>query len=303
MSSVVHPAGGGVTSALFYSHEGMGIGHLRRAITLGQHLHARWPEMRQLVVTSSAATQILRPRDYLDHVKLPAVVRIGPEEAEAPFVARALPISFEAVRDLRRDILSSVAKHFQPDVVFVDYMPAGLKGELVPALRHWRATSPRPRLLLGLRDIPDEAPRIRQGWSQDGAYELLDQLYDRILVYGQRDVYDLAVEAALSPTASAKVRYLGYLRRRSGRPPAQVRAELALRTGRLVLVTVGGGSDGYPVLRAMSEAIRDAPERAGFDCLLVAGPLMPAADRQALRAALPASPTIRLLDAVEELAD
>ena len=41
-------------SIAFYCHEGMGVGHVRRAAVLGAHLRAVWPDLVQLVVTSSA---------------------------------------------------------------------------------------------------------------------------------------------------------------------------------------------------------------------------------------------------------
>jgi predicted glycosyltransferase len=74
-----------------------------------------------------------------------------------------------------------------------------------------------------------------------------------------------------------------------------------LKTGRLVLVTVGGGGDGYPLLATMAEALRPGARAADFDCLLVGGPLLPAADRQRLRALLPDDERVRFLDVVDDL--
>lgn len=47
------------------------------------------------------------------------------------------------------------------------------------------------RLVLGLRDIPDEPWTPRATWDRDDAHDLLDRAYDRILVYGDPRVYDL----------------------------------------------------------------------------------------------------------------
>ena len=53
------------------------------------------------------------------------------------------------------------------------------------------------------------------------------QVYDRILVYGQRDIWDVVEVAGLSARAAAKVRYVGYLRRELGyRSPSELRAQL-----------------------------------------------------------------------------
>jgi predicted glycosyltransferase len=212
-------------------------------------------------------------------------------------------MSFAEVLRLRRDMLLALFRRFAPDVLLVDYMPAGLKGELAPALRHLRQFAPHTRLVLGLRDVLDEAPRVRQGWAADGAYELVDDLYDRILVFGQRDVYDFAAEAGLSPRAAAKVRYAGSLRRNAGaQSSAELRERLRLTTGRLVLVTVGGGSDGFPLLAAMAQALRERPPDPPFDCLLVGGPLLPAEDRDRLHALLPDTGPVHFAAVIDDLA-
>jgi predicted glycosyltransferase len=117
-------------------------------------------------------------------------------------------------------------------------------------------------------------------------------------------VWDLVREVGLSARAAAKTRYVGYLRREPGaRPAEQLRAALGLRTGRLVLVTAGGGADGYPLLRAMLEALRRSPGAVGFDCLLVSGPFMPLSQQQALRDLATGLPLARVVEFVEDLPD
>jgi predicted glycosyltransferase len=213
-------------------------------------------------------------------------------------------MEFGPFRAMRREMLLAVGRHFPPDLVLVDQMPAGLAGELTPMLRELQRAAPGTRFVLGLRDIAGNGPIIRQIWSRYGDDALLEELYDRILVFGQRDVYDVVEQLGLSPRVAAKVRYVGYLRReRRTRSPQQVRHELELQTDRLVLVTVGGGGDGSSTLHAVLQALRSSSEALGFDCVVVAGPLMPVAEREQLRELLPPDGSIRLLDAVVDLVD
>ena len=58
-----------------------------------------------------------------------------------------------------------------------------------------------------------EPELVRQTWAAAGVPELLDDLYDLILVYGDEDLYPAAREYGFSPAALAKTRYVGYLRR------------------------------------------------------------------------------------------
>jgi predicted glycosyltransferase len=208
------------------------------------------------------------------------------------------PVFIRAMtRQMRSEILLSAARHFRPDALIVDHAPAGLKGEVVPMLRYLKNNRPSTQLVAGLRDVVDGALQVRQMWLQERVYELLDDVYDLILVYGCRDVNDVAAEYGLSRRAARKVRYLGYLRRESGaRPPDQVRAELGMVTDRLVVVTAGGGGDGYRLFRAMLDAIGTGPEPAGFDCLLVGGPLMSADDRDSLAERMGADRSVHFLD-------
>src|ERR687884_25400 len=90
---------------MFYSHDTYGLGHLRRTLTLAHRF--RLPA-------------------GADYIKLPSVVKVGAERYEA----RTLAMPFPRVRDLRRELILDAARHFRPDAIVVDNVPAGLKGEL-----------------------------------------------------------------------------------------------------------------------------------------------------------------------------
>jgi predicted glycosyltransferase len=285
---------------MFYSHDGYGLGHISRTLALARYFRDRWPAITQLVVTGSPLPQNWFLPEDADYIKLPSVAKLGAEE----FGARSLASPFQEIRELRREILVSAVRHFEPSALIVDYMAAGLDGELVPALRHLKDSVPESRLILGLRDVIDKPSRVRRRWARDGVYDLLDSLYDQIVVYGQPDVYDVTGEYGFSPSAIAKTRYVGYLRRQPrSRSAAQIRADLRLQTGRLVLVTAGGGGDGYQLLRAAFEASRLYPRSAPCDWLLVSGPLMPIEHRRMLLDLAQANPEVRFLEYVENLPD
>src|SRR5207244_3197448 len=155
-------------------------------------LAAGRPLLTQLIVTGSPLAHRFELPPGADYIKLPSVVKVAAERYES----RDLEVPFADVRDLRRELLLGAARHFEPDALVVDNVPAGLKGELVPTLRYLKRSA--CRTILGLRDVVDEADWVRRAWARDGSYELLDDLYDRILVYGRRDVYDTVAEYGLS---------------------------------------------------------------------------------------------------------
>jgi predicted glycosyltransferase len=284
----------GAMNIMFYCHDSYGLGHLRRTLTLARHLRAHAPAINQLIVTGSPlAHDLLLPEDG-DYVKLPSVVKTGRDE----YAARSLPLAFERISRMRAEIVESVARNVRPDALLVDHAPAGLKGEVVPALRELRRSSDT-RLIVGLRDVVDDAPRVRASWRREGVYELLEDVYDLVLVYGDPRVYDVVSEYRLSPRVARKTRYVGYLARNSHRPPEQVRRALGLRTEKLVVATVGGGGDGVELLEAVLRGLQQS--NGGFDTLVVAGPLMPARFRERLAALADSCPLVRLVSFVDDL--
>ncbi|KJS01470.1 MAG: hypothetical protein VR65_08595 [Desulfobulbaceae bacterium BRH_c16a] len=72
---------------------------------------------------------------------------------------------------MRTNIILATAKTFRPHFFIVDKEPLGLKREVLRTLEWLREFSPSTVTILGLRDI-------------------LDELYDEIWIYGNRNIYD-----------------------------------------------------------------------------------------------------------------
>jgi predicted glycosyltransferase len=287
----------GASGVIFYSHDSYGLGHLRRTLTLARFLPQSEPLRSQLIVTGSPLAHRFPLPPGTDYIKLPSVLKRGVDRYEP----RYLRVPFSRLRGVRMDILLSAARHVRPELLIVDNVPCGLKGELVPTLRYLKDQS--CRLVLGLRDVIDEPEWVREAWERDGCYELLDEVYDLVLVYGRKDVYDIAAEYGFSPQAEAKTRFVGYLRREPPtRTAEQLRVAHALESDRLVLVMAGGGGDGYELLRAVVEALQLRGDRDRFDCVLLGGPLMPAEDRRRVLALAAGDGSIRYIDFVDDVA-
>jgi len=169
----------------------------------------------------------------------------------------------------------------------VDHEPLGSKGEFRDGLWALKAKHPDTRFVFGLRDIMDDAARIRAAWEELGVYDALENLYDGIAVYGSPDLYDVAQAYAIPASVQSKLHYCGYVVR--ARPAVDlgvVRRRLGLPPNApFVLATVGSGSDGYPVLAAAREALErlqaTIPE---LYAILVTGPFMPATQQAMLQA-------------------
>ena len=264
---------------LLYSHDTYGLGHLRRNLAIATKVAEEIEGSRQLLVTGSmvAGAFTLPPR--FDMIKLPAISK----RSNGQYEARTLPLSCKKIIQWREDMILQAAINFAPDIVLVDKSPTGVQGELLPTLTYLKAQSPHTKWVFGMRDIEDSPEKTRAEWTKSGAYELFDSFYDAILLYGQRDVFDPIDAYDLSEKASAKVIETGYLGRSIPESaPQWVRKQLDIDTKiPLVVVTVGGGGDGYKIVDTVLKMANEFGSNAPFHTVIVTGPLMKASQQNA----------------------
>ena len=251
---------------LLYSHDSYGLGHLRRSLLIAERTAALPASPDVLVVTGSPCTQWFPVPGGVDTVKLPAATKAD----DGGYRSRTLGASLDDLIEIRSAVLAAAVRSFRPDVVVVDHAPAGLRGELRPILEDLHRSSPRPALVLGLRDIVDEATRVRAEWTRDGVWPLLD-LYDRVLVYGDERVGTTATELGLCDLLPGRVHHTGFL----ARPSLLQLVRTPPRTDEpIVVVSAGGGGDGGRLLTAYAALLASLPEPAGFRSVVVTGPLL-----------------------------
>lgn len=265
---------------LLYSHDTYGLGHLRRTLNIAGQLAHDLPNASQLLITGSMVAGAFSLPPHLDLIKLPALSK----RSSGHYKARALPLTLAQTMAWREQMILQAVVAFEPDLVLVDKTPAGVQGELLPMLRHLRTWRPETRLVLGMRDIEDDPETTRREWEASNTRYLHEQVYDRILLYGQREVFDPVREYGMSPQAAAKLVECGYLDRVTpARSREAVRRELDAGDRLLVIVTVGGGGDGFELLKTYFEALASTSALAEVHSLVVTGPLMARSKRDLLR--------------------
>lgn len=278
----------GPPRVLLYSHDGFGLGHLNRNFNLAHHLTATLPGASALLVGGSPHGFDCRLPPGVDWIKIPSVVRAGSGRWEP----RSLPLGREQLREMRASAVAAAVETFRPHLVVVDHLPTGVWGELLPALDLCRRQPRPPRLALGLRDILDRPEVTRRAWLRDGAYEAIERHYDRVLIYGDREVFPTAEAYGLAERLDGRVSYCGYVGPRVRRRDARrVRRELALRAQEtLVVVCGGGGADAFGLMSAAAAALTSLAARRPLRGVLLTGPLMSERQRQALRRAAAGQP-------------
>ena len=242
------------------------------------------------VVTAGACVAFEMPAG-VDCITLPS---LGKDDSGVYF-PRSLGVGMKDLIGLRRRTLGAALRSFQPDLFIVDKVPGGAFQELLPALRTVRARK-SARIVLGWREILDDAEEVERESHQQGWEKTIRDYYDRIWVYGDREVFDPVAEYNLAPDIAAKVRFTGYLNPLAAGGDAidEPAADLMLPPGRLALCVVGGGRDGVP----LAEAFIRAPMPASTNGVVITGPLMPAADRARLRLLAAGRSPLRVLEFV-----
>jgi predicted glycosyltransferase len=249
---------------LMYSHDSYGLGHLRRTLTLAEAFVERNRDASALILTGSTVSDAFRLPRGVDIVKLPSAVKV----ANQVYESSKMLIDFESLKDLRSGLILSAAEAFEPDVFVVDKAPLGMKREVYPTLKHFHDSRPSTLTVLGLRDVLDDPEYIRRHWKVGRIAEAIEEFYDLILLYGPREVYDPLPEYGLSEEVLDRSHYVGYV----GHDPApETDLDLPFLPG-YVLVTAGGGGDGFHLIKSYLQSVNRP--KPSFESLVVTGPLM-----------------------------
>jgi predicted glycosyltransferase len=259
---------------LIYSHDTMGLGHLRRCRAIAHSLVEADKDLSVLILSGSPIIGSFDFKARVDFVRVPGVIKLR----NGDYTSLNLHIDISQTLAIRASIIRNTAEAFDPDLFIVDKEPLGLRGEVTDTLHFLKARG--VPLALGLRDVMDDPALLEPEWKRKKAIPALRDLYDDIWVYGLPQMCDPLEGMAIPRVVRAKMSYTGYLRRTI--PLSAPRAIVGTAREReqpYVLVTPGGGGDGEAlidwVLRAY-ESGAALPHRA----LLVLGPFMQS-ERQA----------------------
>ncbi|BAY41406.1 hypothetical protein NIES2111_58020 (plasmid) [Nostoc sp. NIES-2111] len=284
---------------LVYSHDAYGLGNIRRMLAISEHLLSEIPKLSILLLSGSPMLQGFRLPKGLDYIKLPCLNRGSSGEVEVKY----LGMSIEETVKLRSQLILSTAINFQPDLFLVDKKPYGVKNELADTINYFAEKLPETKLVLLLRDILDSPEATITEWKKNSCYATLEKYYHQILIVGTPEVFDTVKEYQFSPSLAEKSRYCGYISRKCGlKPPNIIREELQLSTDeRLILVTPGGGEDGYELVDNYLSTIKLLPEAICCKSLIIYGPEMPIKQKQLIHQAASNNPQVEIKEFTDDL--
>ena len=235
---------------LFSSHDGYGLGHVRRNSRLASALRGRLPDAELTVVTGVASQHAWLGADGVTVERVPPLVK----DSRGRYRNVTLTLDEALAERARR--FEEVVERTRPDLVVVDRHPFGLHDELRSGLELARRND--AAVVLGLRDILDAPKTVRREVAGSGWRDVPD-LVDEILVYGDRVICDHERDyrLPLPPTYCGIV--VDHPRRTAD----------ATTDPATLVVSAGGGADGQAVARLAKKL----SARTGFaHTVLVRGP-------------------------------
>jgi predicted glycosyltransferase len=262
---------------IFYSHDGLGLGHVRRNIAIAAAMVEQEPRSSILMITGCPEADRLGLPPNADVLRLPSLRKLG----NARYSSRRLPMTGVRLRCLRASQIAAAVQSLDPAVILVDRHPLGVGEELRDALEVLRDRG--GAAALGLRDVIDEPAAVQIELEAEGWADAVARYYDLVLVYGSATLLDQAEVYRFPPAVTERIAYTGYV----VHPAATGRASVdglpgsmqGPRPRPLVLATAGGGEDGGRLYRNFVEAANGAP----WDGLIVTGPDLPSAEALPLR--------------------
>jgi predicted glycosyltransferase len=276
----------GPIRVLLYSHDSLGLGHVRRNLALAHVLSTQLPGITGRPVTGLLLTSLDGLADQLpenfDILALPGVTK-----RNGAYYPRGMAVSRQRLQRMRASLLTAAVLEFGPDLMIVDRHAFGVDGELSEALQQLRTHRPDATIVLGLREVLDDPAVAAKEW-QRLEIDQVRAVFDQIWVYGDPAVHDPVRSGEIPRSLHGMVRHTGYLS--LGRPDGPA-TEI---TPPYLVTMVGGGSDGEHVCAQAARA--EVPP--GHRHLIVTGPQMSECDRQ--RIAATAAPGTRVTDRVPD---
>jgi predicted glycosyltransferase len=241
--------------------------------------HLLGPRTNILILTGSPIAGRFSFPEQIDFVRIPGMIKRTNDE----YLPLSIKINARHALDIRKNIITATAKTFQPHLFIVDKEPLGLKKEVLPTLQWLRRCRPSTRSILGLRDIMDDAQTVKRDWQAKRVYQILEDLYSEIWIYGNQEFYDPIIEYDIAQSISPKMHFTGYIPRKipSKEGVRTLKKEHGLKEAeKLVVVTTGGGGDGFAVMDKYLSMVESSANSLPFKSILITGPFMPKQDRR-----------------------
>lgn len=260
---------------LMYCQHSLGLGHLVRSLALA---HAFAERFRVVFLNGGPFPRGFTTPKTIEVISLPPLGMT----TDGQLISRNRRYTVERAQQRRREILLEHFHTLRPQAIVIELFPFGRKKfatELLPLLEEARQQPTPPLTLCSLRDILVGQRHDHQK-HDERASTLADRYFDAILVHADPQFTRLEESFHPSTPLCIPVHYTGFVL--PERSPKNADCE---KRRHQVVVSAGGGIVGEALLRTALEAQPLLWERERIRMKVIAGPFLPEAAWQSLRAA------------------
>src|SRR5215831_524240 len=165
-------------SVMTYSHDGYGLGHMRRNSTIAASIVRQMPHASVLMLVGCPVGAFFDLQPGVDFIKVPSIIKV----AAGTYQPLGIRVTSDRVRMIRAATIATAAEALQPDILLVDHVPTGVWDELLPTLHKLKASKNHPWIVLGIRDIIDAPNVVRELWHREGTFKAINTYYDDVLI-------------------------------------------------------------------------------------------------------------------------
>lgn len=278
-----------------YSHDTMGLGHMRRNLLIAKTLASSQFDVDILVVAGTTEAAIFAKAMGMKCITIPPLQK----DQNGEYSPRKTKLPLKDLVSLRSQVILAAIRKFRPHVLIVDKVPRGALHELDATLEYLR-TNTFCECILGLREVLDEREKVQSEWQKDDNENTIARYYHSIWVYGDPSVFDTVREYGFSDSIAAKAVYTGYhdqrLRLHQQKSTQRRFKDILGTKERLILCLLGGGQDGT----ALAQTFCATKFPAGSVAILITGPFLPSSIRNELESKARKNPCLHVLGFVLE---
>ncbi len=275
-----------------YSHDTMGVGHMRRNLLISQSVIQSTPNSTVLMIAGAKEANAFAVPQGVDCLTLPSLRK----DLSGTYHSRRLMLPLRDLIEIRGAAIQAAVGAYEPDLLIVDKVPRGVGDELLPTLRNIRERG-TTHCVLGLREVLDGKRETIENWHATQTLDVVRDYFEEIWIYGDPRVFNLVEEYELPEEIASRVQFMGYLnQRRRAAFDGPLPSWADLPRDPFVLCVVGGGQDGARLAIAFAEAVASTRKQA----VLVCGPFMPDEARGILARHAAETPHLRIVDFVPE---
>jgi predicted glycosyltransferase len=247
------------------SQHNLGVGHLNRTSNIAHSL-LKIKGSKVWQITCGPEVKIISRDRRIKFVQLPALVQdnLGSTKLVSFDKSKTIDeVSSERVRALK-----NLFKKNKPDVFITEFFPFAphrLYDTIVPVLKEIKNNYPACSIVCSSRDIPVCHLEEVDSKKVNEVERIFNEFYDLLLIHSDKDICSIEGLSAYSKLKiSCPIKYTGYVcMQKSANQSDFVKGD--------VLVTVGGGRDGFDIINT---AIGSAKLMPKLDFVMVCGPFM-----------------------------